>query len=129
MHTEGQEAVYRIATYSPACTAYVRDTLRRAIAAQGYQTVWPTAEYVSAARGMVGVSYTMTPLSDEWMWRLTETDILTIHYALGWRRYRRATGHMDQCIGEALLQEWEQIENEIYRVAQYVWHNRGLCGK
>jgi len=64
-------------------------------------------------------------LPDVQVWRLTETEVLTIHYALEWRRQRRALGKADLSVGDSILREWEHIENEIDRVARSIWHSRG----
>lgn len=113
---------YRVATYSYACSAYVRTTLRRALELQSRDRVWAGSEYINAARGMVtGLS----TLPDESVWELTKTELMTIHRALEWRRSKRAFGIVDQGIRPVILAEWEQVENEIYRVLRSIWHNEG----
>lgn len=115
------ERKHTVATYSYACTAYVRTTLRRALELQSTHSVWADAEYVNAARAMVPNTYVTTRLPDATTWELSELELSTIHRALQWRKEFRGT---DQRY-ENLYQEWGFIEEEIYRVLQGIWHSEG----
>lgn len=123
----GKEQRYPVATYSYCCTAYVRTVLRRALALQSEENVWAGTEYVNAARAMVGeFGGPSFALPDVQVWKLTETELKTIHRALEWRRGKRAADKADLTIGPSILADWERIENEIYRVLRKIWHSRGL---
>ena len=119
------ETRYTVATYSDTCTAYVRTTLRRALALQPTHNVWTGTEYVNAARGMVGVIGWSEILPDADTWSLTKTELMTIHLAIEWRRSRRMADIMDRRIRQSTLDEWAHIEDEIYRVLRGIWHSEG----
>ncbi|MFJ6010226.1 hypothetical protein ACIQHZ_31575 [Streptomyces halstedii] len=119
------EQKYTVATYSYTCTAYVRTTLRRALELQGTHNVWAGTEYVNAARAMVPNTYATTRLPDEQTWELTKLELLTIGRAIAWRRARRHAGLADTNTPLDLEMEWGQIQDEIHRVLQGVWHSEG----
>lgn len=119
----GEEPRYSVATYGYCCTAYVRTVLRRALALQDQESVWARTEYVNAARAM---TVDLSILPDVQVWKLTETELETIHRALEWRRGKRAAGRVDLTIGSSILADWERIENEIARVLRGIWYSRGL---
>lgn len=112
---------YKVATYSYACTAYVRTTLRRALALQSTHNVWAGSDNVNAANGMMWGWSDILP--DETTWELTKLELMTIHRALEWRKGRR--GFNDTGRDEKLYGEWDQIADEIYRVLQGIWHSEG----
>lgn len=112
---------YTVATYSYACTAYVRTTLRRALALQSTDNVWSGTEYVNTARGMVGATGWSEILPDEQTWELTKLEIMTIHRALEWRESRPAYLRSSQLIRD----HWKNITNEITRVLRSIWHSEG----
>lgn len=113
---------YRVATYSYACTAYVRTTLRRALELQNRDNVWSGTESVNAARGMVAGSGV---LPDTQVWRLTETELMTIHLAIQWRKGMRRSLRADTRVRGSVIEEWSRIEDEILRVLREVWHSQG----
>ncbi|MEU0159034.1 hypothetical protein ABZ154_09380 [Streptomyces sp. NPDC006261] len=119
------EKRYRVATYSYACTAYVRTTLRRALELQSTQKVWTGTEYVYAAMALVPNTYVTTKLPDEQTWELTKLELHTIYRALGWRKGRRNGGHTDLNTSVEQCEEWSNIEEEIFRVLREVWHSEG----
>lgn len=119
------EEKYTVATYSYACTAYVRTTLRRALALQSTHNVWAGTEYVNAANGMVGLTGWCVLLPDETTWDLTKLELMTIHRALEWRNGRRMGGLTDPNTSLDIVMEWAQISDEIYRVLQSIWHSEG----
>lgn len=123
--THQEDKRYRVATHSYACTAYVRTTLRRALALQPQENVWHGTEYVNTARGMAGVLGWSEILPDEQTWELTKLELMTIHRALEWRRGKRKAGKVDQKIRPEIVAEWANIENEIARVLREVWHSEG----
>lgn len=112
---------YRVATYSYACTAYVRTTLRRALALQSTDNVWVGTEYVNTARGMVGVLGWSEILPDEQTWELTKLELMTIRRALEWRESKSVYLHNSQILRD----EWANITNEISRVLRDIWHSEG----
>jgi hypothetical protein len=117
--------VYRVTTYSYACTAYVRTTLRRALELQSRDNVWAGTEYVNAARGMVPNTYTTNRLPDESVWELTRTELTTIHRALEWRKAKRDAGTTDIHVRHVIRAEWSFIEAEISRVLRAVCRAEG----
>lgn len=119
------EQTYRVATYSYACTAYVRTTLRRALELQSRDNIWAGTEYINAARGMVLNTYTTTRLPDESVWELTRLELMTIHRALEWRRAKRDAGTADKRVRHVIRSEWSFIEAEIARVVRAIWHAEG----
>ncbi|MFD5308326.1 hypothetical protein [Streptomyces ardesiacus] len=120
------EQTYHVATYSYACTAYVRTTLRRALALQSRDNVWVGTEYVNAARGMVGpLGGPSEYIPDTQVWELTRTEIMTIHTALEWRKGKRDADKADTHVRHVIRAEWSFIEAEIARVARDIWHSEG----
>ncbi|MET9816859.1 hypothetical protein [Streptomyces sp. NPDC006355] len=117
-----RETLYQVATFSYMCTAYTRTALRRALALQYREKVWSSTEYVNAARAMVTSLHT---LPDVRVWRLTKTELLTIHIAFEWRRAKRKQGKADLCIGPDILARWSRIEDEVHRVLREIWHSEG----
>ncbi|MFE8916891.1 hypothetical protein [Streptomyces globisporus] len=115
------EQKYRVATYSYACTAYVRSTLRRALELQSTQNVWTGTDYINTARSLVSLS----KLPDEQTWELTKLELQTIYKAIAWRRARRSSGETDRNTSLAIEAEWSHIEDEIFRVLREVWHSEG----
>ena len=116
------EQTYRVATYSHACTAYIRTTLRRALEFHGRDNVWHGTEYVNAALTM-----TTGPdiLPDESVWDLSKTQLMTIHRALEYRQGKRKAGTADIGVSHVVLAEWSFIEAEITRVLRSIWHSEG----
>lgn len=112
------EKRYTVATYSYACTAYVRTTLRRALELQSTQNVWSGTDYVNTGRSLVSLS----KLPDEQTWELSKLELMTIHLALEWRKAKRMGTRVTRISVE---KEWANIENEIYRVLREVWHSEG----
>jgi hypothetical protein len=121
-HERTDETRYAVATYSYACTAYVRTALRRALEFQPRDNVWFGTEYVNTARGMVDGPGILPDVS---VWRLTKLELMTISRALEWRRGKRAAGKVDVNVSPSILLEWESIENEVSRVLRDVWHSEG----
>jgi hypothetical protein len=116
------ETRYAVATYSYACTAYVRTTLRRALALQPTDNVWAGTEYVNTARGMVGhTGWATETLPDEQTWSLTKHELMTIRRALEWREGKSAYLSNSQLLRD----EWSNITNEINRVCREIWHSEG----
>ncbi|MGC9439245.1 hypothetical protein [Streptomyces sp. WG5] len=116
---------YRVATYSYACTAYVRTTLRCALALQSAQNVWDNEEHANTARGMMGPVGWSEILSDTQVWELTKLELMTIHRALEWRKAKRDAGTADTHVSHVIRAEWSFIEAEITRVLRAVWHSEG----
>lgn len=117
-----EPARYPVDTYTYACTAYVRTTLRRGLALQPQENVWAGTEFVNAARGMVAGP---DMLPDEHTWELTKTELTTIHRALEWRQARRKAGKADVSTRHEILTEWSFIEAGIRKVLREVWHSEG----
>lgn len=116
---------YQVSTYSHACNAYIRTTLRRALEFQGRDNIWSGTEYVNAAHGMVGVLGWSDILPDEPVWELTKLELMTIRRALEWRQGKRTAGSVDTSISSEQLEEWAQIEQEITNVLRTIWHSEG----
>ncbi|WP_371665970.1 hypothetical protein OG306_33115 [Streptomyces sp. NBC_01241] len=118
-----EETRYTVATYSYACTAYVRTTLRRALELQGTQNVW-AGNGADVAQEMLGSEWADI-LPDRTTWELTKLELMTTHRALEWRKGKRKAGETDHGISESTTEEWAHIEDEIYRVLQGIWHSEG----
>lgn len=116
-----EEKRYTVATYSYACTAYVRSTLRRALELQSTHNVWTGTDYINTARSLVSLS----KLPDEQTWELTKLELHTIYAALSWRYANRSVGTADLSTSPEIEAEWSHIEDEIYRVLREVWHSEG----
>jgi hypothetical protein len=116
-----EDKLYRVNTYTYACSAHVRTTLRRALALQPTDNVWTGTEYVNAARQMVGASGPSEFLPDEPVWELTKLQLLTIHRALEWRESKSSYLSNSQLLRD----EWSNITDEINRVLREVWHSEG----
>ena len=110
---------YTIDTYSYACTAYVRSTLRRALELQPRDNVWASTEYVNTARGLVGPTGWSEYLPDERTWELTKLELMTIHRALEWRENKPSYLHSSQLLRDA----WSNISEEITGVLRDIWHS------
>jgi len=121
-HKGTADTRYTVATYSYACTAYVRTTLRRALELQSTHNVWAGSEYVNAAKAMVPNTYVTCKLPDETTWELTKLELMTIHLALEWRKAKRMGTRVTPI---TLVREWAHIEEEIYRVLKGIWHSEG----
>ncbi|WP_157875619.1 MULTISPECIES: hypothetical protein [unclassified Streptomyces] len=120
---ETEEKRYTVATYSYACTAYVRTTLRRALELQSTQNVWVGGDYVKTAKALVPNTYETCKLPDETTWELTKLELMTIHQALEWGKAKPERTGTDREVNRFV--EEAQIEDEIFRVLQGIWHSEG----
>jgi len=117
------EKRYSVATHTKACAAFVRTTLRRALASQYRDNVWHGTEYVNTARTLAG-NVGAPPsafLPDEPVWELTKHELATIHRALEWRQSRPSYKNY----APELRAEWSRISDEITRVLRDIWHSEG----
>ncbi|MFD5553742.1 hypothetical protein ACFWIA_07870 [Streptomyces sp. NPDC127068] len=100
---------------------HLRCTLKRALAVQSTQSVWPSVEHIDNAVAMVYGDQ----LPDHRRWELTHSQLCTLKIAIEWRRVKRAAS--DNEIAPDILELWKDIEDEVL-AAHAVSNEAGLYG-